>query len=350
MPGLVAHAGDVTTFLEEWIVNAPRPIPVSAPGKLFLLGEYAVLAGGPALVTTVERHIHVRPRDDDDGYQLRGADVSDSLRLPILVRRVLAEREDIDADVNRLTADVSEFFCEGKKLGLGSSAASTVALVTALAPHLSRRRRFELADEIHRRFQDGNASGADIAASIFGGTMAFHLRDKAQSTPFDDLALGGIPDPVDAIETETATLDRSINLPDELRVDAVWTGQSAHSASFVDAVAEALSSGDRAASAILESIASRARVGIRALRQGDPDRFVDATKKGDRAMEQLGAATGLPIITDTHRRIRALAHTTHSVAKPSGAGGGDFTLLISPANAPLPRPIEQDYQIISVHR
>ncbi len=322
---------------------------VSAPGKLFLLGEYAVLAGGPALVTTVERFVHVHPRDDDEGYELCGISISDPLRLPLMVRLVLYDEEGFYADVNRLSADVSEFFEEGTKLGLGSSAASTVALVTSVAPHLSRRRRFELAHQVHRRFQGGTGSGADIAASTFGGTLAYHLHPDARPAPFRDLDLRGITNPEDPIHTDVATLDPSLELPDELRIDAVWTGESAHSVSFVDAVAKALSRDDRAISAILANIASRARMGIHALRQSDAEAFIEAIQKGDRAMEQLGATTGLPIITDTHRRIRALARTTHAVAKPSGAGGGDFTLLVGPAGAPIPRPIEDDYLVIPVH-
>ena len=35
-------------------------VTASAPGKLFLAGEYAVLAGAPALVAAVDRRAHVR--------------------------------------------------------------------------------------------------------------------------------------------------------------------------------------------------------------------------------------------------------------------------------------------------
>lgn len=324
----------------------PRAVPVSVPGKLFVLGEYAILAGGPALVTTVDRHIRVRPRDKSDGYQVEGADLDDPLHLPMLIRRVLDTDEDIEIDANALTVDVGEFFHEETKLGFGSSAASTVAIVASTAPHLSAKRRFELAFDIHRRLQDGAGSGADIAASIFGGPLAYRLASP--QSPFDDIDLETDGTVRDEIETEIATIDKSPSFPPELRIDAVWTGQRASSVSFIDGVVDAMDRKPGEIAAKFTAIAEAARAGIRACRDGDADAFVDAVRAGDLGMEELGAATNLPIITDAHRRIRALAHTTHSVAKPSGAGGGDFTLLVGPANAPVPRPIEDQYRVISV--
>lgn len=325
---------------------SPRPIPVSAPGKLFLLGEYAVLGGGPALVTSVDRHVRIRPRNDDEGYQVKGADFSDPIRLPAMVRRVLREEEGIEVDPNRLTCDVSEFFEGGTKLGLGSSAASAVALIASTAPRLSARRRFELAWEVHRRFQGGVGSGADIAASTFGTTVAFHLHQF--SPPFDELNLPGLTDPIEPVVTDVATIETGLTLPQQLRVDAVWTGESARSVSFIDGLKRALKHHSQSTKAILKSITSRARVGIAALRQDDAQRFIDAVETTDRNMERLGDLTGLPIITNTHRRIRALAHASHCVAKPSGAGGGDFTLLVGPSDAPIPASIENDYLVLSV--
>ncbi len=324
----------------------PPAIPVSVPGKLFLLGEYAVLAGGPALVTSIDRHITVTPRSDDEGYQLNGASFPDALRLPVLVQQVLRQEEGIEVKANRLTVDVSDFFHDGTKLGLGSSAASTVAIIASTAPHLSAQRRFELAWEVHRRFQGGVGSGADIAASTFGGTLAFHLHSLSET--FESLNLPGLTAPGNPVVTDVATIDPHLKIPEELRIDAVWTGESAQSVSFVKGLEQALERETRATEATLKSIASRARVGVHALRTGNVERFIEAIRKGDRAMERLGELTGLPIITDVHRRIRALAHTTHSVAKPSGAGGGDFTILVGPADAPISRVIADDYLVLPI--
>ena len=43
-----------------------RPVKVSAPGKIVLFGEYAVLEGACALVASVDRFVHCtgRPKND----------------------------------------------------------------------------------------------------------------------------------------------------------------------------------------------------------------------------------------------------------------------------------------------
>lgn len=323
------------------------PVSVSVPGKLFVLGEYAVLAGGPALVASPGTQVHVRVRDDDAGYEVVGASIDDRLRLPSLVHRVLKDREGIQSSSDRITVDVGDFYIDDTKLGLGSSASSTVGLIAAAAPQLGAKRRFELAVEVHRKLQGGLGSGADIAASTFGTPLAYHLNDPPP--PFDALDFPGLTEPRDPLVTDSATIERSLSFPEPLRIDAVWTGTSAKSTDFVDGLTEALKTNRQEVEAVLKSIASRARVGIHALRDGEAERFVDAIRKGDRAMERLGDITRLPIITDTHRRIRALSHTTQAVAKPSGAGGGDFTLLVSPRDAELPRPIRDDFLVLPVH-
>ena len=321
------------------------PVSVAAPGKLFVLGEYAVLCGGPALVTTVKRRVHLASRHDSEGYQIRGAKFDDVLHLPLTIRQVLRDEEDLDVDLNALTLDVSEFYEDGVKMGLGSSAASTVAVISAAAPHLPAWRRFELAWEIHHRFQGGVGSGADIAASTFGGTLAYHLR--APEPPFDSIKLRGIRFQ-DTVSTTRAIIAPNLVLPEGVRVDAVWTGAPASSVSFVQRLRAHLEEQPRSTEAILQSIAARARTDIKAVEQNDAQSFIDSVRRADRAMEQLGALTGLPIITDTHRRLRALGQTTGLVAKPSGAGGGDFTLLVGPRDSQILPSITDDFTVVPV--
>ena len=70
---------------------------------------------------------------------------------------------------------------DGKKYGLGSSAAVTVATIKALSEfyelNLSKEHLFKLASIAHLNVQ-GNGSLGDIAASVYGGWIAYHSFDK----------------------------------------------------------------------------------------------------------------------------------------------------------------------------
>ncbi len=326
-------------------------IAVSIPGKLFLLGEYAVLAGGPALLTTVDRKIHIHPRADGDGYRVLGPSFSNPLHLPELVAQVLRKEQDLNVEIDNLTVDLREFYTStGTKLGIGSSAASTVALVASLAPELSRQQRFELAFTAHRALQSGRGSGADIAASAFGGTLGYTLLQK--SSLFDDLIDFSIPTDAlqtkEALQTSAASIETGLFLPSNLQLHAVWTGAPAHSLSFIAGVKEALSTRREAIRDLFGSIAQNSRSGITALHNDDASTFIETIRQGDQLMEQLGTLCDLPIITDIHRELRALAESAGLTAKPSGAGGGDFSLIAGSAGIPLPPKIKDNYLTLTI--
>src|SRR5699024_6036775 len=74
-----------------------------------------------------------------------------------------------------IALDTQAFFAEdGAKLGLGSSAALTVAL-TAAVNAAQENAAPDLAAMIgmHRRMQDGRGSGLDIAAALLGGSLVY---------------------------------------------------------------------------------------------------------------------------------------------------------------------------------
>ena len=327
----------------------PLPsLPVTVPGKLFLLGEYAVLAGAPALLTTVDRRVSVTPRHDRRGYEVRGASFQDPLELPLLVQQVLDDTLDRRVDLNHLTADLSEFYHQGAKLGLGSSAASTVALVSSVAPDLTPTERFTLSWKIHHLLQGKIGSGADIAASTFGGLIAYELHRDAQQPPFQDLQLPQRQHNLEMTPAHLADIGSLPSLPDSLRLDAIWTGTPASSVSFISGLQSAFNDHLPSIRSVFHDLHDASEAGLQALVDGDPQSLLDAFSAADQAMEDLGETASLPIITDAHRRIRALAHTTRSVAKPSGAGGGDFSLLLGPRDAPIPAPIEDQFLVLPV--
>lgn len=160
-------------------------LKASAPGSLMLLGEYAVLYGKFALVCAVDKRITVTlsPRSDDKieiESALHGHYSTDIAQLNIEkpFHFVLGALKSCQAHMKR-GCDIkieSEF---SDKVGLGSSAAVTVATLAALVSWLNIRTSpvdlVRQGKNVIRHIQ-GVGSGADIAASVYGGMVGYQAQ------------------------------------------------------------------------------------------------------------------------------------------------------------------------------
>jgi phosphomevalonate kinase len=165
----------------------------SAPGKVVLGGEYAVLHGAPAIAMAVDRRARVEIRElagSDHELLLPGfaegcfrfraggngaidwLDAAPAANAFRLFECVWQEAAPDPASGLRITLDTRDFAdpARGQKLGLGSSAALAVAFSALLQP---RDRVAQAALQAHRRFQDGSGSGVDIAVAAHGGLLEF---------------------------------------------------------------------------------------------------------------------------------------------------------------------------------
>jgi phosphomevalonate kinase len=142
-------------------------IAVVAPGKAILCGEYAVLHGAPAVSVAVDRVVRARAQT--------GANPTPFITAAI--RRTTAELLAAGASPTLISGDAvsvdSSALYEGhQKIGLGSSAAVTVAVTGAVfasagLPLDDRRRLFRLADEAHTEAQGTRGSGIDVATAVW---------------------------------------------------------------------------------------------------------------------------------------------------------------------------------------
>jgi mevalonate kinase len=155
-------------------------ISVSAPGSLMLLGEHAVLHGQPAIVAALNRRIKVTLRTRRDRSFEIISDLGvyqgdlDALEIKPPFDYVLSAitqlRDQLDQGFTLLIH--SEFEAA---MGLGSSTAVVVAVVAALL-HLygqdDRDTVFSVSLAAIRAVQT-QGSGADVAASVYGGALYF---------------------------------------------------------------------------------------------------------------------------------------------------------------------------------
>lgn len=168
---------------------------VSVPGSILLLGEYAVLEeGGLGLAMAVERRVRISAFPAD-GLSIHGAwpggasmwtprDPSGSQLIGAIVEAVEKWLRDtgggkISWGVRILVDSSALFSADGRKSGLGSSAAVTAGLVCALLEAAGRRRGpsdapvLPLAIRAHRMAQGGMGSGYDVSCSYHGGMGVF---------------------------------------------------------------------------------------------------------------------------------------------------------------------------------
>ncbi|MBX0323598.1 mevalonate kinase [Halomicroarcula sp. F13] len=175
----------------------------SAPGKVYLFGEHAVVYGEPAVPCAIERRARVTAREIDEGLRIH----SEDLQLDGFTVEYEGDgegRPDVDASeplleaamgyVNEAVAqvrDAADAPGAGFEIriesdiplgaGLGSSAAVVVAAIDAatreLGVELSPEAIAERAYQVEAAVQDGEASRADTFCSAVGGAVRVEGED-----------------------------------------------------------------------------------------------------------------------------------------------------------------------------
>lgn len=157
----------------------------SAPGSMMLMGEYAVLYDKPALVCAIDKRVEVTltPRTDDliriesDRLGLHQVFLND-LAIAKPFQFILAAIKHYHSKLTtgfdlKITSQFSH------QVGLGSSAAVTVATLAVLVQWLKLRMGatdfIREARAVVREVQ-GVGSGADVAASVMGGVVLFQSQ------------------------------------------------------------------------------------------------------------------------------------------------------------------------------
>jgi mevalonate kinase len=154
----------------------------SAPGTLMLLGEHAVLHGSRALVLAVDQRIrvHLSPQpvrrvriESALGSYESSLDLLDpDPRFSFVLAAIGLFKARVPTGFSlRIESDFSH------QVGLGSSAAVTVAVLAVLSYWLEQRSNTQLLFEQSRQTMlevQGRGSGADLAAAIEGGLVAYH--------------------------------------------------------------------------------------------------------------------------------------------------------------------------------
>ncbi|HCE31297.1 mevalonate kinase [Candidatus Daviesbacteria bacterium RIFCSPHIGHO2_01_FULL_40_24] len=297
-----------------------REITISAPGKLMLLGEHAVVYNRPCIVTAVGQRMRATVElTEKSTFQLNAPDVQianyqkpmDQLGIGDLPKgakfveiavvnflRSLLEysRSDLVKPGVKVST-TSEF---SSQFGFGSSSASTVCVIKALSEiteaNLNNKEIFDLAYKTVLDIQ-GKGSGFDAAAATFGGTLYFVTGGKT-------------------IEP--------LNI-DSLPLIVGYSGIKADTVTLINQVKEKAGGNPQAVEDIYDNIGKLVEQAKLALLGKDWQSLGELMNENQKLLTKLGVS-----INKLDDMIAAALKAGAYGAKLSGAGGGDCMIALAP--------------------
>jgi len=335
-----------------------KKITVSAPGKLMLLGEYAVVYNRACLVTAIDKRLYATVEIiDKQEFQLEAEDVriaeykkpmselgkgdipkgarfaemtvKNTLELnskfllrhsgksvsrrthPEFPRTIgdsgqarlafaLAKRARMTVGI-RITTK-SEFSCQ---FGFGSSSAATVCVIKALSGlldlNLSQKEIFDLSYKTILDIQ-GKGSGFDVGAAVYGGTLYFVTGGKA----IESFNIKAIP------------------------LVVGYSGIKADTVQLINKVKEDFSNRKNRLEEIYNAIEVLVNKAKAALIKKNWETLGDLMNQNQNYLKELGVST-----PKLDNMIKAALDGGAYGAKLSGAGGGDCMIATATENKKL---------------
>ena len=286
----------------------------SAPGKLVLSGEYAVLDGAAAIAIALDHRaiVSIAPgegewhtitapgyRDKVHRFVVRNGAIqwADHAADHALFEAIWIESGVSPAQPHAFMLD-TRAFCDagsGSKLGIGSSAALSAALAIALH-QLGGKTPRGVAMLGHRRFQGGVGSGVDIATSLSGGVIHYRLGDDRP---------------------------RALRWPKGLYYAVFWSGTPADTRARLDRLGRQART--TAGQRLIESADGFARV----FAAGSAADVIVELESYCESLRLFDDEHTLDIYGAGHERLADSAAGFGVVYKPCGAGGGDTGIALA---------------------
>ncbi len=296
-------------------------VVASAPGKAVLCGEYAVLDGAPAICMALDRRARavLSDIDGDISRVTASAYTDDTGRFESVegnihwhagqtvfgvVDAVWRAADVLEKRAVLIDLDTSEFtdLQSRRKIGIGSSAALTVALCSALQGSADAATIMAIAQRAHADLQGGAGSGADIACSLRGGLIDYRMEGASVTT---------------------------LNWPNGLLYRLIWTGVSASTRDKLSRLDNAVSKPSRV------RLVSASETMASAWQSDDAERIISQYEEYTEHLRQFSVDHGLGIFDAGHDELWAAANDAQLTYKPCGAGGGDVGIVFGKEDAAL---------------
>lgn len=326
---------------------------IKVPGKLMVAGEFAVLVPNHHLaVTAVDRFVYATIADSEDAmlsledfelnelywnYEAGKVSITSTderlsfVQVAMEITCTYLEEQGVEIDPFELSIRSELDDASGIKYGLGSSAAVVSAVVTAIIAHYTKEELdkdliFKLAALSHVKTQ-GSGSGADVAASVYGGVLEYSsfqaewlkdLYQKAESIS-------------EIIAEEWIYLSlKPIKLPETVHFCVGWTGNPASTTKLVDIILKQKMLNSIAFEEFLQNSEKAVHTLLTGMEENNHSLLFAGVKANREALAEIGRQARTSIETPLLTTLCDLAEELGGAGKPSGAGGGDCGIAFMP--------------------
>jgi len=347
----------------------------TVPGKLYLAGEYAALhPGSPAVIMSINRYLTATFQHTTHHQGLTFT----SSQFPNQHSTLISEQSftslnlydpfifaqsaalcalhycyEHHATATPLHGDISITSTlnntNGTKLGLGSSAAVTVAIIKVILHEYgypvdnslpSRLRLFKLAALAHYRVQQ-NGSCGDIAACTGEGLIEYHTFDSEWLK--DQLKHFSLSHIIDDLQWPGLSI-RCLPPVEDLRIVPAWTGKPASTSALIRQCQPVDPS-------LMDDFYRHTALCVAQIVDGfyknDKESIYTGIISNREILESFARNTGIMLETPLIQKALHISDDYQIAAKTSGAGGGDCIIAVNESSDQLNQMI-QAWKKISV--
>ena len=300
----------------------------TAPGKVFLSGEYLALEGGSAIILSTKQRSRVSIEDHEKPYNLFYSSAldqyfefsvnenyevdwaeNDPQSFGLFISLAICELK-IKPSKALISIDTNEFYSSGKKIGLGSSASIAAAIINVLDEYfnlqLSESEKIQKAVNIHALSQDNFGSGLDVITSCAdSGVVECNLK-MANEHKW-----------------------RSLKWPSDLYIKGVITSDQSSTKMMIEKYNRGKDSNQIFFNKLYLEINHLLNQISTAWDTQNSAKIIELMQTYNTFINQLNEKFNLGIFSDEHKRLIELARSADIFYKPSGAGGGDLGLVMT---------------------
>lgn len=336
-------------------------VHVSAPGKLMIAGEWAILElGNSSLVAAINRRVHsVVENSDKFSIELSDFQINVEARLenkkiilntPIgeeafdKIRFVAAAIETSIQYLNELGKDSGSLKIkvwgdptevEEVRTGFGYFASAIVAVVGGILSNagvdISEKRDilFKLSSVAYYKTQGRGGSAYNIAAAAYGGTFVYRRFDGEWLKNEIDIIESGREKIANVVGNNwPGFYYKNLPIPKGMIIEVGITGEPVSAMGKVKQMLNFKKQSPMEYDRIYSQIRSSVEFMITSVSNKDKVGILDMAKKNAALLRELGEKSGIDVETPRIRRLIWIANRHGAAGKLSGAGKSDMGIAI----------------------